>query len=162
LHAYIVDWIKFGYSSILPPSEIDKFGIFVEGMGKSFQRHVEGSVPSHNLWSWTVYHISQFSELSLRTFAHVGRLVELPDFSFRDLVVGVGDDGARHIAIGSIVPDVLVGELIFLNLGAWREDVEGALALVVNTEGEEHEHRSSVEVADGQLNDNFHTSLKRR
>lgn len=154
LHAYNVNWIKFGYSSIFPPSEIDKFGIFVKGMGKSFKRHIEGSVPGHHLWSWTMQNISQFSDLGLRTFAHVGGLVQLPDFSFRDLVVGVGDDRTSHIAEGNIVLDVLVGELILENLSVGSEDVEGALALIVQSNCKEHEHGSSVEIANGQLNGN--------
>lgn len=65
-------------SSILPPDEIDVLGILVKRMGEALKRHVEGSIPGHNLGSGGAEERSEFSELSLRALPHIGRLVKLP------------------------------------------------------------------------------------
>lgn len=131
-------------------------------MGQTLQRHVKSTIPSHHLRSRSSEHRSKLTELDLRAFSQVGRLVQLPYLCFLDFIIGVGNDWLGHVGIGLIVPDLLVGELVFKDLGKAVEGVEGAMALIVHGCSKEHNPRSSIEVANGELNHERFTSLRRR
>lgn len=64
--------------------------------------------------------------------------------------------------VGLVVPDVLVGELVLLHNRGGLERVDGCLALSEDTESEEHDPRTGVEVAHGELGRCLGTSLSRR
>jgi hypothetical protein len=131
-------------------------------VGESLQRHVESSVPGNDLRSGSGDHRSDLSDLGLRALPHVGGLVELPELSFGDLIIGSGEDGLRHVSEGLVISDLLVGELVVDELGVGGEGVEGALAFVVERCCEEHDEGSGVEVANGELGGERNTSLSKR
>lgn len=131
-------------------------------MSQSLQGHVESSVPGNNLRSGSGDHGADLSDLGLRALPHVGGLVELPEFSLGDLIIGSGEDGLRHVGEGLVIPDLLVGELVLDELVVGGEGVEGALAFVVERCCEEHDEGPRVEVADGELGGERDTSLSKR
>jgi hypothetical protein len=134
----------------------------MERVGESFQRHVEGAVPGNVSLLRGSQHPGELGNLGLRALSHVCGLVELPDLSLRDFIVGAGDNVVCHVLVGLIVADVLIGKLVLLNIEVRVEDVEASVAFGKHRQGEEHDPASGVERTDGELNLVSGTSLRSR
>lgn len=131
-------------------------------MSKTFQGHVEGSVPGNNLLRRMGNDKGELGQFGLRTFSHVGRLVQLPEFALRDLIISSWNNRLSHVSKGLIVSDFFVCELILHQKLARSEGIEGSLSFIVHSSSVKHHKRSSVEVSNGKLYCMIFTSLRRR
>ena len=68
----------------------------------------------------------------------MGRLVKLPNFGLRDLVVRVRDNRMSHIYIGLIVSDVFISKLVFQDIEIRTEYVQSAFSLVKHCKDKNH------------------------
>ena len=134
----------------------------MQRVSKALQRHVESTIPSNNLFSGRQPNLSQLWHFDLRCFSKIGRLIKLPDFSFRDLGTGRRDDGISHINISLIVANVLISEFVFKNIKIGSEDIESTLSLMIHSKCEDHDPWTGVEVADWELRYLRSTSLNKR
>lgn len=72
------------------------------------------------------------------------------------------DDRVGHVVVGLIVADVFVGELILEDLIDSFKWVNGRFAFSKDAQSEEHDPRSGIEIADGELSLGQTTSRRRR
>jgi hypothetical protein len=108
-------------------------------MGKAFQRHVECSVPCDYFWGRLDKYLWDLRHFGLWAFSHVSWLIQLPKFCFWDFIISIWNNWIGHITIGSIISDVFISELIFLNAYSWIERIEIGFSFQIHGECEEHD-----------------------